>query len=304
MPIESPTTSERYWLCPLYFFECDCESVDLTEGIQIKSAPSALREYIAERTRHLYGLWHNPSEVNFSVILPHTEETGANMFAQFDEVKNLLCDLITSFRLYKEGRVCSGPLISATFNNSQYSLGGTTLWTKVSELRFFGEESPYVLSQTEISGVNALLQNTRSWRLNNALNVLDLTLERFHSAYHGQIEDRIIDQMIAFESLFLRESQEVTYKLALRTAFLLGKIKSKRIEIFKNMKKAYNYRSRIVHGDNPPTREELQVIVPNTGDYLRQSIQKFLFLLSSGISLNEIRSKLDENILSNGKLIA
>ena len=111
--------------------------------------------------------------------------------------------------------------------------------------------------------------------------------------------------MIAFEYLFLGDIQELTYKLSQRVAFLLGKRSSQRETIFNNMKKAYRYRSRIVHGDNPPSRDKLQSIISKTEDYLRQSIRRFFLLLSQGNSLKEIRDNLlDENILKNGKLLA
>lgn len=141
-------------------------------------------------------------------------------------------------------------------------------------------------------------------RETSVLDIVYIALTRFHSAYHGNIEDRIIDQMIAFESLYLGDPQELTYKLALRTAFSLGKRKDKRYTIFEDMKEAYRYRSRIVHGNNPPSRAELRAIVPKTQDYLRQSIQRFLLLLSDGKSLKEIRDDLlDQNIIKNGKFL-
>jgi hypothetical protein len=162
-----------------------------------------------------------------------------------------------------------------------------------------------MLRQSDVSEVTNLLQNIRLWRTTGVLETLDIALRRFHSGYHGPIEDRLIDQMIAFEYLFLGDIQELTYKLAQRVAFLLGKRSSQRESIFYNMKKAYRYRSRIVHGDNPPRRDELRGITSKTEDYLRQSIRRFLLLLSQGNSLKETRDKLlDENILKNGKLLA
>ena len=103
--------------------------------------------------------------------------------------------------------------------------------------------------------------------------------------------------MISFESLYIGDDKELGYKLRLRTAFLLGK---QRAKIFKDMKKAYDLRGQIVHGNNPPSRDELRRIVPKIEEYLRQSIIRFLLLLSKGMSLKEIREKLlDENILKN-----
>ena len=303
-PNASPRTS--YWLCPLYSFDCDCGSIDLAEGIQIKPAPDKLRKHIKERTYHLYGRWEDPSKFDWAAFLPYFTRVAEGTIVErmeiglkeWDEANDSLVNLIIALKLCHEGRIIAGPLISASIHDSEWSIGGGTSWTRVSEKDFVHENSEYVLHQPDIPQVNEFLEKLSKLRELDKLDSLGIALRRFHSSYHGNIEDRIIDQMIAFESLFLGDSQELRYKLALRAAFLIGKRKDKRYAIFEDMKKAYNYRSRIVHGDNLPSRDELRAIVPKTEDYLRQSIRGFLLLLSQGKSLKEIRDNLlDENIL-------
>ena len=313
MPIEYPTPNESYWLCPLYSFDCYSESVDLVEGIQIKRIPREFATYLFEESDSTFFRTY-PNDVEWMASLSYhagtsgVSDRGEHMrigLRQLDSARDLLVDLITTLKLYCKGRIVAGPLISAALRNSQLSVGGTTIWTPVSEINFFQEEPKYTLRQPDLTDVSNLLQNIRQWRTTGVLDTIDIALRRFHSAYHGLIEDRIIDQMIAFEYLFLGDSQELTYKLSQRVAFLLGKRSSQRETIFNNMKKAYRYRSRIVHGDNPPGRDELRGIISKTEDYLRQSIRRFLLLLSQGNSLKEIRDNLlDENILKNGKLLA
>jgi len=306
----SPTSG--YWLCPLYSFGCFSEGIGLPEGIKIKRTPRAFAEYLSEESNSSFFRTY-PDEVEWVALLPSQANTVVvsdineliriGLEAQ-DRARDLLGDLITALRLCHEGRVVAGPLIATEIRNSEQSCGGSIIWTPVSDIWFFQEEPRYELRQTDVSEVDNLLQNIRTWRQTGVLDRVDVALRRFHSAYHGPIEDRIIDQMIAFESLYLGDPQELTYKLALRVAFLLGKRKDKRYAIFRDVKKAYRYRSRIVHGDNPPSRDELRAIVPKTEDYLRQSIQRFLLLLSEGKSLKEIRDDLlDQNIIKNGKLL-
>ncbi len=312
MEASNTTPTTTYWLCPLYFFNCDCESVDLAEGIQIKPAPTHLKDHIYERYRS-NALRHDLSKFDWAAFLPYrrrnveglsVEELFLIGFEEHDRDQNSFVDLVTALRLYRSGRVVAGPLIFASIRNSKWSIGGSTIWAPVSELNFFEEDPKYVLHQSDVPKVSKLLQSIHQWRETSVLDTVSIALTRFHSAYHGNIEDRIIDQMIAFESLYLGGPQELTYKLALRAAFLLGKGKNKRYAIFEDMKKAYRYRSRIVHGDNPPSRDELGAIVPKTEDYLRQSIQRFLLLLSEGKSLKEIRDDLlDQNIIKNGKFL-
>lgn len=303
-----PTSS--CWLCPLYSFDCDCESVDLAEGIQIKPAPTHLKDYIYRHYRS-EAQRHDLTKFDWAACLPYlrSKVEGLSIEERFligleehDRDRNSFVDLVTALRLCHSGRLVAGPLIFASTGDFEWSVRGTTIWTPVSELHFFEEEPKYILRQSDVPKVNKLLQSIRQWRETSVLDTVNIALTRFHSAYHGNIEDRIIDQMIAFESLYIGDDKELGYKLRLRTAFLLGK---QRAKIFKDMKKAYDFRGQIVHGNIPPSRDELQGIVPKIEEYLRQSIIRFLSLLSKGMLLKEIREKLlDENILKNGKILA
>jgi len=314
MSTDNPIPNERYWLCPLYSFDCYFEGIDLTEGIQIKPAPNELQQYLRERTYYLYGRWSDPSDVNWAVFFPYcADASGVSDTLELmrigleedDRVRDLLVDLVTSLKLCHKGRVTAGPLMFASTHNSEWSMGSHTIWTLVSKRDFLSDEPIFVFHQSDVPKVNELVSNLSRLRELGKLDSLGVALRRFHSSYYGDIEDRIIDQMIAFESLYLEDTQELTYKLALRAALLLTKRRNKRESIFSDMKKAYKYRSKIVHGDTRVSREKLREIIPKTEDYLRQSIQRFLSLLSQGKTLGEIREKLlDENILKNGNPLA
>ena len=131
---------------------------------------------------------------------------------------------------------------------------------------------------------------------------MEIPLYRFHSAYLGPIEERLVDQIIALESLYLGDPQELSYKLAMRTAYLLANTREARSEIFDNLKKAYNYRSKIIHGNDPPTREQLRELVPRVEEYLRQSLKKYLLLLNEGNTMRKIQQELlDGSILEGGQ---
>lgn len=313
MEASNATPTTTYWLCPLYSFDCDCKSVDLAEGIQIKHAPSELREYIRDRTYHLYGRWDDPSEFDWAAFLPYRRRNDEGLsfekrfligFQEHDRDRNSFVDLVTALRLYRSGRVVAGPLIFASIHNSKWSIGGSTIWAPVSKLNFFQEEPKYVLHQSDVPEVNKLLQSIRQWRETSVLDTVNIALTRFHSAYHGNIEDIIIDQMIAFESLYIGDERGIKKKLALRTASLLGESQALRNEIFNDMKDAYQKRCKIVHVIEKVSREELGRITPKTEEYLRRSIRRFLSLLSQGHSLKEIRDDLlDQNIIKNGKFL-
>jgi hypothetical protein len=301
MSTGNPNPTSSYWLCPLYSFSCDGGVVDLAEGIQIISIPRRFVEYLDRR--YSGALKTPPSDTEWVAKFPSDGSTST--------ANDLLVDLMTALRLHRRGRVVAGLLTSARFEDPEWDIGGTTSWASVSSVDFFKEDPAYEFRVTDVPEVNELLVDIHRCRKAGILSKISIALERFHSAYHGNIEDRIIDQIIAFESLYLGNEQELTYKLASRVAFLLRKRRDHRISIFNNIKKAYSYRSRIVHGDNPPTRYELRIIVSKTEEYLRQSIRRFLLLLSKRHSMKRLRqgargklAELDENILSNGRLLS
>jgi hypothetical protein len=74
-------------------------------------------------------------------------------------------------------------------------------------------------------------------------------------------DDRLVDLMIAAESLFLadagapRERGELRYRLALRAGFFIDSPEYTRGQIFKHMRRAYDAGSAIVHGGGDPERE-------------------------------------------------
>lgn len=102
-------------------------------------------------------------------------------------------------------------------------------------------------------------------------------------------DDRLVDLMIAAESLFLsdagapQERGELRYRLALRAAFFIETSESSRIGVFRHMKRAYDARSSIVHGgeisnellkslnDTPISIKEF---VQVTGNLVRIAIKK------------------------------
>ncbi|MFC2032841.1 hypothetical protein ACFLUS_05780 [Chloroflexota bacterium] len=130
----------------MYSFDCDYESIDLAEGIQIKPAPKDLREYIKKKSHYLYGRWDDPSKFDWAAFLPHRAKaikvirTEENIVAEakigyeeHDRARDLLVDLATALRLCHQGMVTPGPLISAD--------QGTTIWTPVSKSDFLHKKT-------------------------------------------------------------------------------------------------------------------------------------------------------------------
>lgn len=78
----------------------------------------------------------------------------------------------------------------------------------------------------------------------------------------------------AFEAILSTSPTEIAHQLSERVGKLIGKNAKEQIEIYREMKKAYNIRSKIVHGDELKDNqiEQLPAIVSNLDDYLRRTL--------------------------------
>ena len=117
-----------------------------------------------------------------------------------------------------------------------------------------------------------------------------MALRRFNIAFkREQLDDRIVDLMIAAESLFLSDSGdpgvrgEQRFRLALRAAKFVESQRYASRQVFDLMRRAYDIRSQIVHGgsvkkiklpDIPDAK--LNDFILATEEVIRLGIQKAL----------------------------
>lgn len=100
-------------------------------------------------------------------------------------------------------------------------------------------------------------------------------LRRFGSSYERRdLEDRLIDLVIAMEALFGDGQGSVAYKVAMRGASWLHPRGEGRVKAFREIKKLYDLRSRAVHGGKPKAIQRDQV--DELEETVRRSLIKFL----------------------------
>jgi hypothetical protein len=94
----------------------------------------------------------------------------------------------------------------------------------------------------------------------------------------SDLGDRIASYVTCFEALFCTDSSEIAHKLGERLAFFLGETPTRRLEIFRQMKAAYNIRSKVVHGDKIGRRlaENALAISAACDELLRAALIKIL----------------------------
>lgn len=91
----------------------------------------------------------------------------------------------------------------------------------------------------------------------------DYSSSRFTRAYYFVLNARgtsiapmkIVFYCNALEALFTTDNSEVVHKISERAALLMGQNSKERKEIFKDIKHAYNIRSKIVHGESVKSKD-------------------------------------------------
>lgn len=89
--------------------------------------------------------------------------------------------------------------------------------------------------------INTKDENTKR-RIFSAMRRLSAAVDGAYAA------DKLFDAVAGIEGLLVAEQTEVSHKLAERTAIFIGNNADERINLFDNMKKAYDLRSKVAHG--------------------------------------------------------
>jgi len=133
-------------------------------------------------------------------------------------------------------------------------------------------------------------------------NFLRIAADRFKSAYERHnVEDQLIDFVIAFEALFLRHEAGLRSKLSQRVALYSDDNPMKRARLFKLVRDAYDIRSNLVHGGRKSKIEKilkkrdmnLAAFVIEIEDLLRKCIKQYMRENRMGIEKEEIIERLD-----------
>ncbi len=164
-----------------------------------------------------------------------------------DEAEEKIKKAVTIFRLFKKEIIGYNLIVQPLSEVQEY--GQTTrfllhqrLWTS--------EKKPeiYTLEKSEIQPFISFFKNLHKIPFLK----FDLAIEYFNKSYIEPYtpRDSFLDLMITLENLSLKGThQELSYKLSMRMAYVLGEDQKDRIDIFNFIKEAYDLRSKIVHGE-------------------------------------------------------
>ena len=140
--------------------------------------------------------------------------------------------------------------------------------------------------------LNSILESKKNSYLKNAIDYYYRSLE------DGRLEKKLIDLMISLESLFSKETNELSLRYSLRASFFLSsKNINNRLEIYNDIRSLYNNRSKVVHGTGNIKLDYGEII--RFQNYLKEAIKIFLYI---GKSKDQLLSLIDHSIVDNGKL--
>jgi Apea-like HEPN len=209
---------------------------------------------------------------------PQMAEAAAAEAAMTNET---VAAVIEGLRIFKKGRVSASVVMRYSedwFQRGALSWGSSTAPDLYES---------YVLDQAEIDPLLAFWRDLRSRgvsvksSLRNAIRRLSYAAERLRP------DDRLIDLMIAAESLFVSDllpsgSGDMSYRLALRFSAFVDAPERTRRELFEQMSRASRIRDAIVHGQSPEalTTEtgSLEEVVDQIEDYVRLSLKKAILI--------------------------
>ena len=192
-----------------------------------------------------------------------------------EETGRIFDEAISALRLFKSGTVDYNFIQTEALDWNPIS--GKHIHSKtLTPHLFFGE---YHLEKNEVPDFKEFLK-----KLEHKPDFLDIPLRYFNYAHtRERPEDKLIDYMIAFESLFFGkgEKAELSYRLSLRVAAFLGEKRDEKGKIFTLMRRAYDLRSDIVHGSSYSKNIEIneenfsfEEFVSRVEELLRKSIKR------------------------------
>lgn len=217
---------------------------------------------------------------------------------QSEETRNLFIKVITALRLFKKGKVgfdkIYGEVLSdweggrrSTDSSLTKSIGGNLQLQKPEELDFI--EFWNFLRDIDLKTLDKNLR---------------IAVNRFNSAFmRRDLEDRLIDYVIALTSLFSKKNEAGLgrYRLSMRITLFLAKEPETRKKIRKEILEIYDVRSAIVHGNEIKKLrhfKDLKTLVDGTEDYLRRSIKDLLQLSQKLGGRSKIINNIDNSLFS------
>jgi Apea-like HEPN len=280
-------TIEYRVVCPLHNFQMQTEPLALSPKFSIIKFSTKEKERMLTKSGQLGSIGdlsiRNEFALEMYVEAPKVIGEIPQDPAENDPLgvaRRAFDDACNALRLFKNGAVHYGEYWMDP--TSWIVTGAQSVWPGWGAPgRHYGLTC--TLSADEAPIFLEFLKSPRRGRMEKNKNIL-LAFNRLTFGYERlRPEDRLIDFMIGLEALFLDVEDELSYRLSLRVAALLGDTPEKRERIFTELRRAYGQRSKIAHGNNPKkdidiggTKIPFEELVNRVEEHLRSAIKEFL----------------------------
>lgn len=300
--------------CRLFNFECDASETQLSPDMKIRKANQREHAQYEREAKGGFNKLHEFFSKSNHILEKRSKvrkivldvNHGAEPASSHEERERELKKHIESTQITFDNVIKLLRLIkhSAIYRDNQvrheydgyFGCFGSSSRAPIFENTALGSKCN--LNQNDITDLKKfwqILQKEKSKVLKIALDRLSYTAER------RNVADRILDSFIGLESLYLPDgNQELTFRLSLRVAMMIEDIPDKAQDTFLFVKKMYQARGAIVHGEKDPKIESAEL--ERLEELLRISIKLFLHdkIRFSKKSLNAIFFKKPFSYINSG----
>lgn len=234
-------------------FKSEVEIMELEEGLAIKKIPHV----IDEQTR-IHEMIYKPyiqfSRSDFVIERRYsrakrigesnTSLNSGEINREANESGDLFDLVIRALRLLKSSAVFRDQTITTETLTFMRYAGLMSRFPFIENI-ILGDKCTLTSTETEeLKKVFTKLRKNDDSRFRIASSRLSYGLERRLN------EDKLLDYMIGLESLYLPgKTDELSFRLSLRASFITNDAMSKRKEVFRFIRRMYDSRSNIVHGN-------------------------------------------------------
>jgi hypothetical protein len=285
-------TLEDEYVSPLFNFESDINntSIDIN-GIKIRRLTNfEFYKFVnLDENSNISNVYHN---------LTHVMEikfTTSNLDSGHKVVKEKFKNLINSLSLFNNGNPQFGTIFR-NINNPWFHFDSSNEKNinKLENLKFKKRDKNKVVIISKLINEIDFLKKENKF--------LDIAISRFTNALTRTDKvDQFIDLMISLEALFAPGNKgEITTKLSTRLATLIAKNEKQREDYWLFIKKMYNLRSGIIHGEGFRSTEingvkyEIDECLEKIIELTRESILQLLKLSISYSGNNKISKICDD----------
>ena len=279
------------YVAPLFNFESDLTLKEITVGDVGIRKINAFEFFVFTHLDQNYQLSNKFYNLSHVMSLKHS---SADLNSGYDFVKLKFESLIDSLSLLETGNPQFGTIHRNVNNIWIHHDSRHEMDVNEQKSMFFQKKQlPRLLK------ISKLLENIDFSKKEN--NFIEISKRRFTSALSRSSNvDQLIDLMISLESLYAPNPGEISVRLANRSSTLLAVNDDVREDYWLFIKKVYNIRSGIVHGDGIRNTEingkkySLDDIILKLVDLARESLLIYLKLANQYSGNNKVEKICDE----------